>query len=159
MKFTVITALQLPNKCCSLEFSIHQRIPVHCITVFTKTLSSTTVFNIFYKMFLENRIYIDWFLKGHVTLKFGVTLLKIQLCHHSKTIILKYIKTILTIKTILNCNNISQYYYFYCIFDIARPENSHSIWDGVEHKQTNNHYFWSNNCSFDELETSFKKMQ
>ncbi len=59
--------------------------------------------------FVEQQISIlDWFLKDHVTLKTGVMILKIQLCHYKN-------KNILNQKpVILNYKNISEYY---CIFD------------------------------------------
>ncbi len=64
-------------------------------------------------MFLEQQISIlERFLNDHVTLKTGVMMLKIQLCITEINYILKYIKT----EKSLNCNNISQYYCFYCIF-------------------------------------------
>ncbi len=53
--------------------------------------------------------------EDHVTLKTGVMLLKIQLCITGINYILKYVNIIL--ETILNVNNISQYYRFYSIFD------------------------------------------
>jgi len=34
------------NKCCPFERSVHQRSLETCFTVFTKILSSTTLFNI-----------------------------------------------------------------------------------------------------------------
>ncbi len=43
----------------------------------------------------------EWFLKDHVTLKTGVIMLKIQLCHHRNKAFLKYTSVI------LNSNNIS----------------------------------------------------
>ncbi len=53
---------------------------------------------------------LEWFLKDHVTLNTKVMMLKIQLC-------ITRINCILKCKmVILNCNNISKYYCFYCIF-------------------------------------------
>ncbi len=50
-----------------------------------------------------------------VTLKTEVMMLKIPLCITEINYILKYIQ----IETvILDCNNISEYYSFYCVFDI-----------------------------------------
>ncbi len=45
-------------------------------------------------MFLKNQIIIlELFLKDHVTLKIGVMMLKILICHHSNKLHLKYIET------------------------------------------------------------------
>ncbi len=56
----------------------YQRNMNKCITVSTKILSSTTVFNIDSKMFLEQQTSIlEQFVKDHVTLKTGVMMLKI----------------------------------------------------------------------------------
>ncbi len=53
----------------------------------SKILSSTTVFNINnnYKYLLITKSALEGFLKNHVTLKTGVMMLKIQLCHHRNT--------------------------------------------------------------------------
>ncbi len=52
--------------------------------------------------------------EDHVTLKTGVMMLKIQLWSQKLNYILKYIK----IKNCyLNCNNISQNIFFFCIFN------------------------------------------
>ncbi len=53
---------------------------------------------------------LEWFLKDHVTLNTKVMMLKIQLCITGINCILK------CKMVILNCNNISKYYCFYCIF-------------------------------------------
>ncbi len=52
-----------------------------------------------------------------MTLKTGVMMLKIQLCHHRNKLHLKYIYLMENSSFILNCNNISQYCYFYHMFD------------------------------------------
>ncbi len=65
-----------------------------CIMVFTKILSSTTVFNIDNnKNVFELQISIlEWFPKDHVTLKTEVIMLKIQLYITGINYNLKYIK-------------------------------------------------------------------
>ncbi len=55
-----------------------------CITVSTKILSSTTVFSIDYnkKSLLQQISVLEGFLKGQMTMKTGLMILKIQLCNH-----------------------------------------------------------------------------
>ncbi len=43
--FIMLQKISVLNKCCSCELSIHQRRLNKCITVSTKILASTTVFN------------------------------------------------------------------------------------------------------------------
>jgi len=43
----MLQKIYISNKLCSLELSIHQRIMKEIITIFTKILSSTTVYYIY----------------------------------------------------------------------------------------------------------------
>jgi len=58
------------------------------ITVFTKILNSSTIFNIDN---LQKISILEWFLKDHVTLKTGVMMLKISFAITEINYILKYI--------------------------------------------------------------------
>ncbi len=85
-----------------------------CITVYTKIFWS----NFFSTLIIIRNVswaanqHIRMISEDHVTLKTGVMMLKIQIYITGINYILKYIQ----IEVILNCNNITQYYCFYCIF-------------------------------------------
>ncbi len=81
-------------------------------------------------MLLELQIRIlEWFAMNRVTLK-TVKIMKIQLCHHMN----KFYNKIKYIKIENSCQNIK-----------------------IVHNDTVLLYVWSNKCSLDECETSFKK--
>ncbi len=93
------------NKCCSLELSIHQMVLKSIIAMFPHKYEAAQLFPIM--IIIRN---VSWAANQHTRMiseGFCDTAL-----HHRNTL---YFQILKYKKVVLNCSNISQYFYFYSI--------------------------------------------